>query len=192
MKHRKLSRGTEMCLREAVICQIGQRLKEYFSPWCKFLGNFKTWSKNNRGFLQPSTFLWSWKVSTSGWREDNYGAEIGEHSSNLLDLMGETFSVICFVNPVKKRQTALRKQQPQMLEAGCFVILPMVFVWQWCVHLCSGELIMTSRSCKTPSSTSTVASLTCRRSVTPDTQTGLKYSARLTVQPQILITLQQR
>lgn len=38
------------------------------------------------------------------------------------------------------------------------------------MYLCSGVLSMTSTSCVTPSKTSTVASLTCRRRVTPETQ----------------------
>lgn len=41
-----------------------------------------------------------------------------------------------------------------------------------CMYLCSGEFSMTSSSCATPSRTSTVASLTCRRRLTPETQTG--------------------
>lgn len=47
-----------------------------------------------------------------------------------------------------------------------------VTMWSQSLYLCSGELRMTSSSCATPSRTSTVASLTCRRRLTPETHTG--------------------
>ena len=41
-----------------------------------------------------------------------------------------------------------------------------------CVYLCSGELSITSTSCATPSRTSTVLSLTCRRRLRPEMTVG--------------------